>query len=331
MSSPAANPLVSVQVRSIRIEADGVRSFELRPDKGTSLPAAQAGSHIDVHIPGGLVRQYSITNPGEHQCYVIGVNLDAKSRGGSQHMHEKLQVGDRLQISAPRNHFQLNEQASLSVLIAGGIGITPLLAMVRRLLSLDLAFVLYYCARSRDRAAFVDELGGLVRDVPKARLETVFDDEAGVASLDLSAVIERHPGAHFYCCGPAPLLDAFVSASSVIDPEHVHVEYFAGASAASGTPAGQDATSSAFKVRLARSNIEVEVLPHVSILDALANRGVSVLNSCREGICGSCETAVLEGTPDHRDRVLSPSERAANNTMMVCVSRCHGASLLLDL
>lgn len=331
MSSSPSDSLLSVHVRGIRIEADGVRSFELWPDQGVQLPPADAGSHIDVHLAGGLVRQYSITNPGEAQRYVIGVNRDAKSRGGSKHLHDTVRVGDRLKISAPRNHFRLDEQAAQTVLVAGGIGITPLYAMAQRLLALDSAFTLYYCARSRDRAAFLDALAGRMSGSPKAALVPVFDDEAGVASLGLSAVVARHPEADFYCCGPEPLMQAFVKACDALPAERVHVEYFAGAAPVPPDAASTAADASTFVVRLARSQREVAVPPGVSILDALAGAGITVFNSCRQGVCGSCETAVLEGTPDHRDRVLSPSEREANNTMMVCVSRCRGESLVLDL
>ncbi len=330
MSSSSIAPPFSVCVRGIRLEADGVRSFELWPaDKGVQLPPADAGAHIDVHLPNGLVRQYSITNPGESQRYVIGVNLDAKSRGGSRHLHERVRVGDRLQIGAPRNHFRLDERAQQTVLIAGGIGITPLYAMARRLQAMDRPFVLYYCARSRDRAAFLDALFQCVSGSPQRGLVPVFDDESGVASLDLSAVVARHPGAHFYCCGPSPLMQAFTGACAALPPECVHVEYFAGAPAAPA--AAEEAASCAFVVRLARSGIELNVAAGASILDTLLDHGITVLNSCRQGICGSCETPVLGGTPDHRDHVLSDAERAANATMMVCVSRCHGDSLVLDL
>jgi len=326
----STDPLIPVYVRSIRIEAENIRSFELWPDADVELPAAQAGAHVDVHLPSGLVRQYSLTNPGDDRCYIIGVNHDAKSRGGSRHMHEGVRVGDRLQISVPRNNFELQEQAPQSVLIAGGIGITPLYAMAKRLIALDRPFTLYYCARSRNRAAFLDDLRHLVRGKPHAAIQTVFDDESGVASLDLSAVIARHEEAHFYCCGPVPLMDAFVQTCAPLAPERVHVEYFGGAPVPTA-PADAANPAKSFIVRLARSNRELEVLPGVSILDTLLSNGVPVLNSCREGVCGSCETAVLEGTPEHHDRVLSAAERAANNTMMVCVSRCQGDSLTLDL
>ncbi|MDM0046178.1 PDR/VanB family oxidoreductase [Variovorax dokdonensis] len=325
------NPnLISVYVRGIRLEAEGIRSFELWPHENIKLPVARAGDHIDVHLPAGLIRQYSLINTGDDRRYIIGVNQDLKSRGGSRHMHEGVRVGDRLQISAPRNHFELEERATETVLVAGGIGITPLYAMARRLIELDRRFTLYYSARSRNRAAFLDDLRHLVRGKPDAALQTVFDDESGVASLDPNAVVARHPGAHLYCCGPVPLMDAFVRACESVEPARVHLEYFGG-TPLPAAPADAANPAKGFVVRLARSGRELEVTPDVSILGTLLNNGVTVLNSCREGVCGSCETAVLEGTPEHRDCVLSPAERAANNTMMVCVSRCQGASLTLDI
>jgi vanillate O-demethylase ferredoxin subunit len=296
------------------------------------LPAVAAGAHIDVHLPNGLVRQYSLMDPGESQRYRIGVHRDPASRGGSECMHETLRVGDRLTIGIPRNNFPLAEDAAHSVLIAGGIGITPIIGMVRRLTALGRSWTLYYCTRTEKRAAFLEELKALAVAAPQGELHCVFDQEPGNAMLDLAAVVQRHEsgqggGAHFYCCGPAGLLRGFEQATAALPAERVHVEYFA-------APANADAAGAetkAFSVTLARSGKTIEIPADKSILDVLLEHGVSVLNSCREGVCGSCETNVLAGEPDHRDAVLGPGERAANRTMMLCVSRCKSASLTLDL
>ena len=318
-----------VWVRAIRVEADGVRSFELCPVAG-SLPPATPGAHIDIHLPNGLVRQYSLIAGSDGTRYLIGVNRDANGRGGSRHMHEQLQVGAQLNISAPRNHFALHENAAHSVLIAGGIGITPLYAMAARLTELGRAWTLDYCVRTRQRAAFLDALEALARQ-GNGRLQLTCDQEPGQASLDLAEVVARHDGAgtHFYCCGPAPMIVAYEQACAGLPPEQVHLEYFSAVPlAADGAGAAAD---SAFRVRLARSGQSVEIPPGRSILEVLLARGMPIFNSCREGMCGSCETVVLAGQPEHRDRVLSAAERAAGNTMMICVSRCRGEELTLDL
>jgi tetrachlorobenzoquinone reductase len=320
-----------VEVRGIRREAETVRSFELWPlagDSGESgeLPPFEPGAHLDVHVSADLVRQYSLTNPHERHRYVIGVNRDPASRGGSMGMHDAVTVGTRLSVSMPRNHFPLNEAATHSVLIAGGIGITPLLAMVRRLCELGRRWDLYYCARTTSRAAFLRELRELADTHPNGALHCVFDGEPGTEPLDIRNVLATHGAqADFYCCGPTPLMEAFTAALANVPPEKVHLEYFKAPEIS--TPA----EGHAFTVKLARQQKSLVVAPDRSILDVLQEHGVSVMCSCREGVCGTCETAVLAGEPDHRDRVLSPEERAANHTMMICVSRCKGDALTLDI
>lgn len=317
-----------VEVRGISREAETVRSFELWPLAGEpgELPAFEPGAHLDVHVSAGLVRQYSLTNPHERHRYVIGVNRDPASRGGSIRMHDAVTVGSRLTVSAPRNHFPLNEAAAHSVLVAGGIGITPLLAMVRRLCKLGHSWDLYYCARTESRAAFLRELHELAGTYSNGKLHCVFDGEPGAASLDLHDVVATHGAqADFYCCGPTPLMDSFMAALADVPPEKIHLEYF------KASEITVSAEGHAFTVQLARQQKSFVIAPDRSILDVLQEHGVSVMCSCREGVCGTCETAVLAGEPDHRDRVLSPEERAANHTMMICVSRCKGDALVLDI
>lgn len=320
-----------VEVRGIRREAETVRSFELWPvvdESGESgeLPPFEPGAHLDVHVSGDLVRQYSLTNPQERHRYVIGVNRDPASRGGSIRMHDAVTVGSRLTVSAPRNHFPLNEAAAHSVLVAGGIGITPLLAMVRRLGELGRSWDLYYCARTESRAAFLPELRELADTCANCALHCVFDGVPGTEPLDLRAVFAKHGAqADFYCCGPTPLMDAFTATLADVPPEKVHLEYFKAPEISAPT------SGNAFTVTLARQKKSFVIEPDRSILHVLQEHGMAVMCSCREGVCGTCETAVLAGEPDHRDRVLSPEERAANRTMMICVSRCKGDALTLDI
>lgn len=319
-----------VLVRGIRIEAEQIRSFELCPVTGASLPAATAGAHIDVHLPNGLVRQYSLLNPGASDSYLIGVNRDPASRGGSSYLHEAVKVGDVLSISLPRNNFPLREGVAHSVLIAGGIGITPIFSMVQRLNQLGRPWTLYYCTRTEARAAFLHELKVLAAAAQGGHLHAIFDQVPGNQMLNLAELVQRSEaehaaGAHFYCCGPGMLLQGFEQATAAIPAERVHVEYFGAPVMAAG------ALAKTFSVTLARSGQTFQIPADKSILEVLLSNGVSVLSSCREGVCGSCETAVLAGEPEHRDAVLSAAERAGNRTMMLCVSRCKGASLTLDL
>lgn len=314
---------LTVQLRAIRYEAEGVSSFELWPIGTRELPAFTAGAHIDLHLAPGMVRSYSLCNAqDERHRYVIGVNRDRNSRGGSRHMHEALRVGDMLSVSAPRNNFALNESADYSVLLAGGIGITPLLAMARRLHALGRSWELYYCARSHQSASFLDELRALKAQSAEGALHLHFDDSAS-GLLDLTQVVADAPErSHFYCCGPLPMLAAFESATAALDPEFAHVEYFSAKEAPS--------TAGGFTVTLARSGLTVQVAAGKTILDALLEAGVDVPYSCMEGICASCETRVLEGVPDHRDLVLSKEEQASNTVMMVCCSGSKTPMLVLD-
>jgi ferredoxin-NADP reductase len=313
--------LLEVQVTAMRLEAQGIVSVELSSATGMQLPPFTPGSHIDLHLSNGLVRSYSLFNsPAETHCYVVGVLNDRGSRGGSRFVHEQMRVGGTLSISAPRNHFELDESAARSVLLAGGIGVTPIFCMYNRLRETGRDVELIYCARSRKEAAFVEALegsGGSVR--------THFDDEMG-GPPDLAALLGGHPAdTHFYCCGPAPMLDSFEAACLALGQRHTHVERFA---AAKDVEAVQD---SGYQVELAKSGKSLTVPAGKSLLDALLDAGVSADYSCREGVCGACETAVLEGIPDHRDSVLTERERASNKTMMVCVSGCIGERLVLDL
>lgn len=313
-------------VRNISEAADGIRSFRLESDDGTSVPDFEPGAHVDVAMPDGTTRQYSLINAAGEGHYQICVNLDANSRGGSRYMHEAVVVGGTLEISAPRNNFPLIETAPMSVLIAGGIGITPILAMVRRLSSLGRGWRLYHCTRNPARTPFVDVLQSFSRQMPGGEVVYVHDAVPGIRHLDIPAVVAAaRPGTHFYCCGPEPMLDAFGVATAGLPREFVHVERFSNAAAAARD---DDAD---FELICKRSGLRVPVPAGQSILEALEAHGLTPLCSCREGICGTCETRVLAGEADHRDAVLSPEERQGNQTMMICVSRARGRQLTLDI
>lgn len=317
----SASQSLTMRVQAMRFEARGVVSIELRDPSGATLPEFSPGAHIDLHLANGLVRSYSLCGaPEARDRYTVGVLQDRNSRGGSRFVHEQLRVGSTLTVAAPRNHFALNEDAAHTVLVAGGIGVTPIVCMARRLAELGRAFTLLYCARSREEAAFVDTLsayGDAVR--------FHFDDEQG-APPDLQAMLAgQDAGTHFYCCGPGPMLNAFEAACAAHGYANVHIERFA------ADPATEAVQEGVYSVTLQRTGANVRVPSGKSLLDALLEAGVAMEYSCREGVCGSCETAVLDGCPDHRDSVLSNSERAANNTMMVCVSGCKGQRLVLDL
>jgi len=313
---------LEVRIKSVTHEAHQIHSFELRPTGQPLLPPFTAGAHIDLLLPNGLTRSYSLVNPqSERHRYVVAVSLDAASRGGSRFVHESLRVGDTLRISAPRNNFPLAEGAPHSLLIAGGIGITPLWCMVQRLHELGRSWELYYCARTPDHAAFLEPLEALGAADQRVRLN--FDGVPGGKMLDLRAVVQAAaPDAHIYCCGPNSMLAAFEEATQGRASATVHVEYF--------TARSGPAESGGFTVVLARSGRSIPVPPGKTILDALLDADVDVPYSCTEGVCGTCELGVIEGVPDHRDLVLSKEEREANRSIMVCCSGCKSDKLVLD-
>jgi vanillate O-demethylase ferredoxin subunit len=313
---------IEVLLRSITYEADDVISLDLRPVATRTLPAFAAGAHIELQLRNGLQRNYSLANPQhERHRYCVAVLKEAAGRGGSRLIHETLRAGDILPVSLPRNNFPLVETAECSLLIAGGIGITPIWCMVQRLVELGRRWKLLYAVRSRRRAAFLDEILALnaTQDV-----DLHFDDESEGAFINLDAVVQdAAPGTHLYCCGPLPMLAAFERATARLPSDTVHVEYFAAKEPV--------AVSGGFDVVLARSGRSVFVPEHSTILDALVAAGIAVEHSCLEGVCGTCETKVLEGIPDHRDMVLSAQERTSNRTMMICCSGSKAGRLVLDL
>lgn len=318
-----ARRLIRVRVQSMRYEAEDIFAFELRPIEGTELPPFTAGAHIEILMKDGLERSYSLVNP-QHEIdrYVVAVARDPLSRGGSEFMCDTLRPGHELQITAPSNNFALEEGAAETVLIAGGIGITPIWSMLQRLQQLNRSWRVFYTARTRKRAAFLAELLDLQSQYPD-RIHIVFDQEPNASGLDLEVIIRSQtPGAHFYCCGPAGLLNAFEAATSSLDPATIHLERFSSEQAPA--PGG-------YEVTLAKSRRSFRIPVDKTILEILLSEGVEVNRSCMEGVCGTCETPVLEGIPDHRDSVLSKREREANKIMMICCSGSKTSRLVLDL
>jgi len=317
-SASADDKLLSMRLTAITHAAEETSFFEFRPVSG-EVPRFTAGSHIDLHLPNGLIRQYSLTNSqDERHRFVVGVKKDAKSRGGSAYMIEQLRVGTVLQVGGPRNNFPLNETASHSVLIAGGIGITPMFSMMARLEGLGASWELYFAVRRRGELVMPDMLAAY-----GDKIHLHVDEEAG-GLIDLAAIVAHAPrSSHLYCCGPAPMLDSFEAATKSWPYGEAHVEHFT-----SLTPV---ASEGGYTVELRRSGITITVAEGQTILEAVRAAGVDVPSSCEQGVCGSCETRVLEGVPDHRDMILSPAEQEANDTMMICCSGCKGDRLVLDI
>jgi vanillate O-demethylase ferredoxin subunit len=314
----------SVRVHRIAVEAQDICSFELVDAGGRELPSFSAGSHVDVHLDGGLTRQYSLCNdPRETHRYLIAVLREPSSRGGSTAMHG-LREGQELHISEPKNHFALAEATPHHLLMAGGIGITPILSMAERLAAIGAFFELHYCTRSMARTAFADRLraSGFAD-----RVRFHCDDAPSAQKLDIPATLASQPnGTHLYVCGPTGFMDAVLAGAHAAgwSESRLHREYFSGA-------AVDKTGDGAFEVQLASSGALIRVAADQSIVAALAAAGVQVPVSCEQGVCGTCLTRVLEGECDHRDYYLSDEERAANDQFMPCCSRAKGALLVLDL
>ncbi|UQS25639.1 PDR/VanB family oxidoreductase [Amycolatopsis thermalba] len=300
--------------------ADGVVRLTLRHPAGEPLPKWEPGAHLDLVLGEGLVRQYSLCgDPADSSALQVAVLREPDGRGGSAHVHDRLSTGDTVRIRGPRNHFRLVD-APRYLFVAGGIGITPIVPMIARADAAGADWRLVYGGRSRASMAFRAELVERYGD----RVEIRPQDETGL--LDLDALLgEPRPGVAVYCCGPEPLLAAVEQRCAAWPPGSLHVERF---SPKAGADVGE---RTAFEVELAASGRTVTVPAGKSILQAVEEAGVSVLSSCQEGTCGTCETPVLDGVPDHRDSLLTDAERAANDTMMICVSRSCGPRLVLDL
>lgn len=300
------------------LAAEGVLALTLRHPLGEELPAWEPGAHIDVVLGPDLERQYSLCgDPADRHSWRVAVLREPDGRGGSAHVHGQLEAGGKVRVRGPRNHFALQPSPRYRF-VAGGIGITPILPMLAEAEASGAEWTLLYGGRTRNSMAFVEELspyGDKVRIAPQ--------DEAGL--LDLAAELGTpQPGTLVYCCGPGPLLDAVEERCAQWPKGSLHVERF--------QPKVQETgADTEFEVVLERSGRTLTVPADVSVLDTVRSAGVEVLFSCTEGTCGTCETDVLEGTPDHRDSVLTDEEREAGETMLICVSRCRGKRLVLDL
>ena len=319
-----ASPL-RARVARFRAEAQDVVSLELTDPQGGPLPAFEPGAHIDLHLPNGLVKQYSLCNPaGATDRYRIAVGRSATSRGGSAFVHDHLRVGTILTISVPKNNFPLAVDASRHLFIAGGIGITTILSMLAWCAANRKPWRLLYCAQSRQRAAFVDDI--LALQGGEARFH--FDNEQGGRLPDIEATLAlRHEGEHVYCCGPSGLMRSVDDHAATDWPVGaVHFEWFTAA-----TPPSELTEEEPFDVILQQGGQRFTVPAGRSILETLEENGVLVPFGCREGLCGTCETQLCGGEPEHRDSVLSKADRAANRSLMICVSRAKSGPLVLDL
>ena len=314
---------LTLQLTARTVEATDICSFEFAHPKGGPLPAFSAGSHIDLQLAPGLVRQYSLCNdPGETHRYLIAVRRERESRGGSRRLHEELKVGDLIPASLPRNHFPLAHGAHHSLLIAGGIGITPILCMAERLSNTGADFELHVCARSLSDAAFGDRIR-----------RSVFSDRAHFhlsergSRLNVRKLLSTQDrDAHIYVCGPTRLIDDVLATAAALGwpEEAVHREYF--------EAAVHDTRDDApFQVKIASTGLTVEVPKDASVVETLATHGIAIPTSCAEGVCGTCLTRVLEGEVLHRDMLLTAEERARNDQFTPCCSRAASRVLVLDL
>ena len=304
-------------------QGHGVLVVDLVRADGGPLPAFDAGAHIDLHLGDGLVRQYSLAGaPSQRGSYRLGILKDPASRGGSVAAHQRLLAGATLRIGLPRNHFPLAAGATRSVLVGGGIGITPMIAMAHALSEAGQAFELHYCGRSEAACAFLDELRG---SAYASQVHTHFDDAGEAQRLDLNAVLaQAAPGTHLYVCGPAGFMDWVIGEARRLGlPEaQIHKEYF---------QVDTDTSGQAFDVVAHKSGQRVRVEAGQSIVDALAGIGIKVPMSCEQGVCGTCLCTVLDGTPDHRDVFLTDEEKADNDQILLCCSRAKSDTLVLDL
>lgn len=321
-------PMIKVRVAAKAEAAEGIAVYELAPVGEQPLPPFEAGAHIDVHVPGGLVRQYSLYDlAGTASAYRIGVLRDPQSRGGSVALIDRVVAGDVIEISEPRNHFALDRSAGHSLLLAGGIGITPILCMAQALAREDRSFELHYCGRSLPRMPFVERLrsGDLAALAPRSHVHA--DDGDPAQQFDARATIGApSPERHLYVCGPTGFMDHVLGVARELGwpDERLHREYFAAA------PIDHSADGP-FELELQRSGRVIRVTAEQSAAEALLDAGIDVMLSCEQGVCGTCITKVLAGQPDHRDLYLTDAEHAGNDCFTPCCSRSRTPRLVLDL
>ena len=315
---------MQLRIRSIAYLAEEINGYELVDPNGRDLPRFGAGAHIGVRLGDQVWRDYSLWNdPAERRRYCIAV-LREKLGEGSRHLHDQIRVGDIVEVALPRNHFPLAAAAERHLFLAGGIGITPIMAMIAELRRRHAEFCLYYCTRSPEKTAFRDEL-----DLLAAMGKVVFHYDGGdpAKGLDIAALLaEPQPGTHLYCCGPRGMMEAAIAASAHWPAGSVHYEYFSGPGAA---PPARFEDDRPFRVRLAKSGAEYEVPPGETIIAVLRQHGVETRTSCELGYCAACMTRYLEGEPDHRDPILG--ETARQTHLLICCSRATSDVLVLDL
>jgi len=316
---------LSLTISRVIEETDQIRSFRLSPDDGAELPPFQAGAHISVHLGNGLIRQYSLANdPADRSHYLVAVLREPQSRGGSAWIFDNWKAGDRIEAEPPVNHFPLAPEAAHYLLIAGGIGITPLFSMAHALQRKRANYTLYYCTRSPEAAVFRDLLLG---DGFRDRVRFVHDGGDRRRSLDLAALLGRYSlGTQVYVCGPAGLIQGVREAAAHWPEDSVRFEYFE-----ADKESLTDRSDTAFTIRIASTGQELEVPAGRSALAVLLENGITVPKLCEEGVCGSCLTGVLNGVPDHRDRVQTAAEQRSNQYMALCCSRGKSDYVVLDL
>jgi len=300
--------------------ADGIHLLEFRDAAGKQLPEFSAGAHIAVRVPNGLLRKYSLCNdPAERDRYQIAVKRESNGRGGSRSLIDSVKAGDELVVTAPVNDFGLPPRAQDFLFIAGGIGVTPMMAMIHETLAQGKRFRLFYCSRSPEATAFREELSA-----PRFKdMITIHYDEGDPSrSLDLRPILaERRNREHLYCCGPRPLMEAVRAMTDHWSPTAVHFEAFSEAET-------HKAGDKPFRVKLARSAKVLDVPTDKTILEVLRQHGLDAPSSCETGTCGTCRTKLLAGEADHRDLVLAEHER--NDTIMICVSRARSELIIID-
>jgi ferredoxin-NADP reductase len=311
-------------ISEIREESPDVVSVRLQDPARAALPPWRPGAHLDVKLPSGLIRQYSLCgDPTDRSTYTIAVLKDPHSRGGSVEFHDIVRSAAELPVRGPRNNFEL-EPAEEYLFLAGGIGITPILPMVRHIALAGDEWALHYGGRTREHMAFANTLD----DFPEDQVHYWPQDECGL--MPIADIVEATPaGTHIYACGPEPMLQAIAEfCAESPTPRRLRVEKF-GAAPAEDTES--EATNTTFEVELCRSGIRREVPPNRTVLEVVREALPNVAFSCQQGYCGTCETRVLGGRPDHRDTYLDDDERQSNETMMICVSRTDDPLLRLDL
>jgi len=317
------SPLI---INSIQTETAAITSYELVAQNGEALPKIDAGAHLVFHLENGLTRYYSLYDtPGESHSYHVAVLKDPSSRGGSAYIHEHFHVQDQVLVSGPNNNFPISEKTQRAVLIAGGIGVTPIISMARHCHQNGIPLELHYCARFKNDAAFVD----LLAQVEPYHSQVTFHFDGGdpTKGANLTELLQSYDeGAHLYCCGPDGLMNAVEKAASHWPSGTVHFERFK----ATQTE-GAEQSNKPFKVTLKRSNMTLDVPTDKSILQVLRSNGFEMDSVCEEGICGSCLTDVLAGELDHRDQILTAEEKADNDVMAICCSRAKSNELILDI